>query len=61
MASALSRPDSLRVALRTRRLRTSKLLLEQRQDGGNELSMQLPLNAIGLCSVLILVKLFFVQ
>eukprot|EP00973_Karenia_brevis_P049763 6908703-Karenia_brevis.AAC.1 len=61
LASASSKPDLLRVASRTRKLKTSKPLQEQRQDGGNESSMQLPLKVLGLCLVLISAKHFFVE
>eukprot|EP00973_Karenia_brevis_P017180 2359071-Karenia_brevis.AAC.1 len=61
MASVSSRPDLLRVALRVRRLKTSKHVQEQRPDGGNELSMQLPLNVLGLSLVPISAKHFFME
>eukprot|EP00973_Karenia_brevis_P004384 600938-Karenia_brevis.AAC.1 len=60
MASGSLKPDSLRVASRTRRLRMSKHLLARRRDGGNGLSTLLPLNVLGLGSVPTSVKHFFV-
>eukprot|EP00973_Karenia_brevis_P001210 165845-Karenia_brevis.AAC.1 len=51
MASASLRPDSLRVASKTRRLKMSRHLLARHQDGGNGSSTLLPLNVLGLSSV----------